>query len=76
MIPGSFGQVQVSGVWLLPGATVLRVDGQIGGRRVVVEVPATSSSHAPLRIGRPAFELVDLAPGLDAAGRDQEGIKT
>ena len=41
VVPGSFGQVQVSGVWFGPGATVLRVDGQIGGRRVVVEVPAT-----------------------------------
>jgi pimeloyl-ACP methyl ester carboxylesterase len=41
VVPGSFGQVQVSGVWFAPGATVLRVDGQIGGRRVVLEVPAT-----------------------------------
>jgi pimeloyl-ACP methyl ester carboxylesterase len=40
VVPGSFGQVQVSGVWFAPGATVLTVDGQIGGRRVVVEVPA------------------------------------
>ena len=41
VVPGSFGQVQVSGVWFGPGATKLRIDGQIGGRRVVVEVPAT-----------------------------------
>jgi TAP-like protein len=41
VVPGSFGQVQVSGVWSGPGATTLQVDGQIGGRRVVVEVPAT-----------------------------------
>jgi pimeloyl-ACP methyl ester carboxylesterase len=40
VVPRSFGQVQVSGVWFGPGATKLRVDGQIGGRRVVVEVPA------------------------------------
>jgi pimeloyl-ACP methyl ester carboxylesterase len=41
VIPGSFGQVQVTGVWFGPGANKLRVDGQIGGRRVVVTVPAT-----------------------------------
>jgi pimeloyl-ACP methyl ester carboxylesterase len=40
-VPGSFGQVQVSGAWFGPGATTLTIDGQIGGRRVVVEVPAT-----------------------------------
>ena len=40
VVPSSFGQVQISGVWFAPGATVLKVDGQIGGRRVVVEVPA------------------------------------
>ena len=40
VVPSSFGQVQVSGVWFAPGATVLKVDGQIGGRRVVLEVPA------------------------------------
>jgi pimeloyl-ACP methyl ester carboxylesterase len=41
VVPGSFGQVQVSGEWFGPGATKLRIDGQIGGRHVVVEVPAT-----------------------------------
>jgi pimeloyl-ACP methyl ester carboxylesterase len=40
-VAGSSGQVQVSGAWFGPGATKLRIDGQIGGRRVVVEVPAT-----------------------------------
>jgi pimeloyl-ACP methyl ester carboxylesterase len=41
VVAGSFGQVQVSGVWFGPGATTLTIDGQIGGRRVVVKVPAT-----------------------------------
>jgi hypothetical protein len=40
-VPGSVGQVEVSGVWFGPGATTLTIDGQIQGRRVVVEVPAT-----------------------------------
>jgi hypothetical protein len=40
LVPGSFGQVQVSGVWFGPGATTLEVNGQIGGRRVVLRVPA------------------------------------
>jgi hypothetical protein len=41
VVPGSFGQVQISGVWFGPGATSITIDGQIGGRRVVVAVPAT-----------------------------------
>jgi hypothetical protein len=41
VVDGSFGQVQVSGVWHGPGATTLTIDGQIGGRRIVAEVPAT-----------------------------------
>jgi pimeloyl-ACP methyl ester carboxylesterase len=41
VVAGSSGQVQVSGAWFGPGATKLRIDGQIGGRHVVVEVPAT-----------------------------------
>jgi pimeloyl-ACP methyl ester carboxylesterase len=41
VVAGSFGQLQVSGVWFAPGATTIRIDGQIGGRRVVAEVPAT-----------------------------------
>jgi pimeloyl-ACP methyl ester carboxylesterase len=41
VVAGSQGQVQVRGVWFGPGATTITVDGQIGGRRVVVEVPAT-----------------------------------
>jgi hypothetical protein len=32
-VPRSSGQVNVSGVWPGPGATRLRIDGQIGGRR-------------------------------------------
>ena len=41
VVAGSSGQVKVSGVWFGPGATKLRVDGHISGRRVIVEVPAT-----------------------------------
>jgi hypothetical protein len=41
VVPGSSGQVQVRGVFFAPGASTLTVDGQIGGRRVVVSVPAT-----------------------------------
>jgi pimeloyl-ACP methyl ester carboxylesterase len=40
-VAGSQGQVQVRGVWFGPGATTITIDGQIGGRRVIVEVPAT-----------------------------------
>ena len=40
-LPGSSGQLRVTGVWFAPGASTLTVDGRIGGRRVVVEVPAT-----------------------------------
>jgi pimeloyl-ACP methyl ester carboxylesterase len=40
-VAGSSGQVQISGIWYAPGASTLTIDGQIGGRRVVVEVPAT-----------------------------------
>ena len=39
--PAAAGQVRVSGIWYAPGATVLRIDGQLGGRRIVAEVPAT-----------------------------------
>jgi pimeloyl-ACP methyl ester carboxylesterase len=38
---GSSGQLHISGVWFAPGATELTIDGHIGGRRIVVEVPAT-----------------------------------
>jgi hypothetical protein len=41
VVAGTQGQVQVRGVWFGPGATTITVDGQIGGRRVIVEVPAT-----------------------------------
>ena len=37
---GLTGQVQVSGRWFTDEATVLMVDGQIGGRRVVLRVPS------------------------------------
>jgi hypothetical protein len=41
VVAGSQGQVQIRGVWFAPGATTITVDGRIGGRRVIVEVPAT-----------------------------------
>jgi hypothetical protein len=41
VVDGSFGQVQVRGVWYGPGATTLTIDGHIGGRRIVAQLPAT-----------------------------------
>jgi hypothetical protein len=38
--PGVFGQVLVSGAWFVDDATVLTIDGQINGHRVVLEVPS------------------------------------
>ena len=38
---GQSGQLEITGVYLAPGATSLKIAGRLGGRRVALAIPAT-----------------------------------